>query len=473
MTGTLPPHPAAGAWRWLAGSCVAVGCAALGSAAVLLQVPPALALACAAVPGGLLLVVLLLDRPRLAVLLAAFVLLLPEGLLPPAGSLLRLALLGLACLAWLRCSLRRPGPVVIPLPMVLLVLFFTWTVATVSWAERPSLAVTHLVALAIVLTLTFLLLNTTTTKADVDAFMRMLACVGWVLVVAGILTLVTSGVGEGRLQVQDTNANQYGNALLLSCVGVLWVDAARARRDRFPVAASAFLCAVAALVGLSASRGSLLTFVVLLLGLWVARGTRRTAGTTIVLCLLLVATIGPLIFAATFARVRTPEPDQPSRTTLWAAGLELVADQPVRGVGAGNGPRAMPPYVNERSERDFFPKGKDSLPAHNPFVEVAVETGIVGVLLFASALVSAATLFVRRLLHLRRTSGQQVSGQTAAVAASTAAFLLVWIKSGGLGAHPTTYTLVVLWLVGATAAVGPRDPGPASDVFAAATPRTP
>lgn len=88
------------------------------------------------------------------------------------------------------------------------------------------------------------------------------------------------------------------------------------------------------------------------------------------------------------------------RVLQWKAGLRVFMKHPVFGVGPG----ALKVYIPENLTPAFFKTGVESVSehAHNEFVEVAADTGIVGLGLFIWILVSASLMVWRFIKNSKR-----------------------------------------------------------------------
>jgi O-antigen ligase len=76
-----------------------------------------------------------------------------------------------------------------------------------------------------------------------------------------------------------------------------------------------------------------------------------------------------------------------NRTRIWKAGLRALKSHPVRGVGAGAYPEAVRPWLGRPALAGY------EYVAHNTFLSVLVECGLIGLALFA-ALLGLLALFV-------------------------------------------------------------------------------
>lgn len=72
------------------------------------------------------------------------------------------------------------------------------------------------------------------------------------------------------------------------------------------------------------------------------------------------------------------------RTTIWKAGLRSLKQYPLQGAGAGAYPDSVEPYIG------VPPRAGHEYVAHNAFLSVLVETGMIGFCLYALLLLSLA-----------------------------------------------------------------------------------
>jgi len=135
-------------------------------------------------------------------------------------------------------------------------------------------------------------------------------------------------------------------------------------------------------IGLTFSRGGLISLAVTLLFVWyrVARkgGFLLLAGSTGMICLLTY--VLPSVF---WSRAESIVPSISrqkgtfgSRLKIWRAGVRMIEDRPMFGVGPGNFVKAYPRYARGRELR------YESLSSHNAFVGMTAELGVPGGALF-------------------------------------------------------------------------------------------
>jgi O-antigen ligase len=189
---------------------------------------------------------------------------------------------------------------------------------------------------------------------------------------------------------EDPNELAYSLVILVPLAMTLF-DTARSRRARVVYAIAAVI-QVAAVVA-TQSRGGVLGLVVVLgLLLW----SYRIRGGVLAI-VVLVAVVGFAFAADTFWQrvevVATYQQDDAitSRIQAWRVGVDIFLNRPMLGVGIGNFALAWPLYADS-------PGGK-WLTAHNAFIQILGELGIMGLIGFAMLL--AVTL-----IGLRRTRRQ-------------------------------------------------------------------
>jgi O-antigen ligase len=154
--------------------------------------------------------------------------------------------------------------------------------------------------------------------------------------------------------------------------------ASRARGTRLVVVPLLALALV-----FSTARGAWLAAVAMVLGLMV---TSRAAATRLVLLAgvaALAAAISPG-FRQQMLPALTDAETNAGRIAIFAANLDVVADHPLLGLGFGRYQKAARPYYERH------PRADRRSHAHNNFLQIAAESGLVGLaawtLLFATAL---------------------------------------------------------------------------------------
>lgn len=403
-----------------------------------------------AVVAGLLAVAALIPRPDTALRVALLAVLLPPGLLPPLVQSLVELLSVLLAAAAAAAAPRARAPRPLPTTVWLLSLFLVWNVLSTWWSDDPAGGTDLLRRYALLLLLLTVVVVRTRGPVGVDRLLQTLAAAGWIVVACAVWAVVIgSRSPEGRLEVFDLNPNQLGNVLLLTTTGVMWRATGPGATRARAIQGLAFLACALALIALSGSRGSLLAYVLLLVGFTATRSLRRWGLASVVLALALVV-LTPGLFAIALQRFEQQDPSQLSRGTLWAAGASLITDHPL-GAGVGRGPYLMRDYIDARVALNHFAT-RSEYPAHNPLLEVGTDTGLVGMLLFGGATAAAAGTAVGASLRAARRGDLPARAYGACTGTATIAFLIVWLKSGGESYSFTTMVLLALWTVSDRAA---------------------
>jgi exopolysaccharide production protein ExoQ len=290
-----------------------------------------------------------------------------------------LYLAALLALIWRR---RRPSALIVALGHPLTWYLVGWALLSASWSDEPATTVRRSVALAasVVFALFFV------TRFSYERMLRLLGRALSIIVVLSILFAVagygiSGGIHEGAWRGVFADKNGLGRAMVLTAFTLAALAIAARGRERvrhWSVAAAA-----CALVLLSRSATSLLVLaaMALLFGICVGLRGRRSRFLAVsfagVLCsggAVLLAMAQDQALLDTLGKDITFT----GRTSLWAAALAQIAARPLIGYGFGGfwtgwgGPAAIiweqvgwtPPH------------------AHNGLIDLGLELGLVGVLLF-------------------------------------------------------------------------------------------
>jgi O-antigen ligase len=310
---------------------------------------------------------------------------LPVGAAPV--SLAKLAGVLLA-ISWLAMLAVRPGfsnDFVSAHPgfTYVLLLFVGWSAISITWAEDSAKvidAVFRYLPNAMLFLIVFSAIRTRRqTVWVVGAFV-----IG--ALASAIFGLLTGGgeSDEGRLGGAAGNPNEIAALLVAGAAlaGALVVALRGRPALRLGAAIAAPLCIYA--LFLTVSRGGLVALGAALLAAIAMGGRWRPAaiGLTVVAALCTVLYFGA--FASQEARARVTEVGSGTgRTDIWAVGWRMVGANTLQGVGAGNFNTSSIHYLLEPGvlrENEFVrDKPKE---AHNTYLEVVAELGVVGLALF-------------------------------------------------------------------------------------------
>ncbi|MGE5323782.1 MAG: O-antigen ligase family protein [Actinomycetota bacterium] len=190
-----------------------------------------------------------------------------------------------------------------------------------------------------------------------------------------------------------------GLAAYLNMVVPFSIGLAVWARDRFSrmLGGTCFVLASVAIL-LTQSRGGLLAYVSILLVSACLLPRTRVARLRWVAAVVLFSIAGALVAGLIFKRLAGVDSyTEITRLAIWAGAGMLFAGNPILGVGYGNFKIAL---TNAIAVPDGF-----MLDAHNLYLELLAETGIIGFLVFA-VLVIVCLRYARRML---RDSGQEMA----------------------------------------------------------------
>jgi O-antigen ligase len=303
------------------------------------------------------------------------------------GSLTRfigILALGLGVLSLVRrntLNLRSPA-----LFLAAAALFVLWQTLSYYWSLVPSVTVSRTVTYAQLLIMVWLIWEFARSERQRLILMQGFVVGVYVIIGIALQTLLSPGGAEFRNVGTAFNPNGFAVVTALA-IPMAWRLTFSWRRGWLYWLNLLFLPAAALGIILAASRGGLITSLVALLviPLTFAKLTPlRRLGLTLLIGFMVVgATIYvPVLFpdlqvnierlSATSEEVQ--EGDLTGRRDIWAAGLQVFADHPYVGVGSGAFRQAIEPIYGR------------ALGAHNAFVSVLVELGIVGILLWLAML---------------------------------------------------------------------------------------
>lgn len=440
-----------------AGVLAVAGRAGAAAAALLLLALVVIGLIYLKEPYGPLLVIgaaiaatiglMLLQSPLPALYIAFFLILLPPGELRVEGvyQLAANAAVAAALGAWLLHALAQSRGAHWNATTLLVALYLAWSLVTLLWAPDLVEGRRKLISWSFSLILLFLVSNLIRSFSAVDGLMRVLRIMGWILVFASLYTIVFADNAFGqRLRVFGINENTLGLMLLATLPGVMWpvLRATGSQRSIRMALSVLFILCVLTIVALSGSRGGALSIVVLLLSFLFTKSARSwgVVGLLLILGMMMAA---PFLLDVLLHRFQEEEGGElGGRGMLWEASLLLIRDYVWTGVGVGNGPFQLNRYLASL----ISGSARIDLPSHQPFLEVMIETGLLGLLIYCGVIVSAFRSFWR---FRAAWHGCEAAppGYYAIVSGVWVAYALAWIKSGGVENHPSLIALLSLLLV--------------------------
>jgi O-antigen ligase len=280
-------------------------------------------------------------------------------------------------------------------------LFVVWGAASALWAEDSGEALYVTLRYALSLCLLPIIFTAVRQRAHVIALVSLLTL--GTLFSAGYGAFISAGdldaAAEGRLSGADTDSNYLATALVACLVFAGAIAASRQNKPalRFYALVAAGLCALAMAATVSRT-GIFALGAVIVSGLFLCGAHRRLAlaGASAVLVATVVLYFAALAPDAASRRITNLEGGGSGRTDIWTVGWRMVEDEPLHGVGTGNFPISSIHYLVEPGSiiRDEFVVDTPKV-AHNIYLEVLAEMGVVGLLLFSIILVASVSAALR------------------------------------------------------------------------------
>ena len=292
-------------------------------------------------------------------------------------------------------ALRRSGtPLLLkdyPVPAFAGALFAVWALASSPWAEDTAVAAGSGSRLALNVALVFVVFAAVRRAAHA----RWLVS-GWIAgaAAAALVGLLVPGYDQagrvaGGLGSPNLLAATLVPALVFSVFALAWTSHAV---QRWLLGGCSLLFVLTLL--LTGSRGGLVALTAALAAALVLGGPLRRR---FLAYGAIVVSIGVVYYAA-FASAETSERlMSPGRGTgrldLWSVATRVIGDHPIVGVGAGNMPVVAPRYATETINlpdvRFIVDTPKE---AHNTYLGVFAELGLVGLLAFGIVVLSALVM---------------------------------------------------------------------------------
>ena len=316
-----------------------------------------------------------------------------DTVLPVQGALSAPKLLGLMLmLSWLALVTagdREQRERIFSHPAFLFVLlsFVGWSLLSATWAEYPAAAIetfTRYLPNAFLFLIVF---------AAVRTREQLLWVVGAFVIgafLSGVYGLIVPppAADIGRLAGAGGDPNETAAAMVagLSLATALAIALRGKPLARMAAGAAGVICMLA--LFLTSSRGGLIALAVALIAAVFLGGRRRgtmlvAATGAILVTVFYFATIAP---ESVRERVIHPEGGT-GRVDIWTVGWRMVRDNSIQGIGSGNFATSSIHYLLEPGVllRDDFIVDTPKV-AHNTYLQVLAELGIVGFALFMTIL---------------------------------------------------------------------------------------
>jgi O-antigen ligase len=281
-----------------------------------------------------------------------------------------------------------------PTMTYVLAIFVAWSGLSLLWAYSGS-AVINASFRYFQNLLLFLIVFTAIRRREHAVWMTS-AFVGGATIAAIIAIIYHPSASEydvarGSGTVGDPNELAAVLVAGVILAGVLVVLLRRSPLLRLAAAGAALLCALGLFI--TFSRGGLVALACAMVASVFVAGRWRPVIVTTMTCIALLGVAYFGLFAPQSSRDRVTKLDGGTgRTDIWRIGGRMVSAHPVRGVGSGNFALVSGRYLLRKPgvvRHDYFIR--EPKVAHNMYLHVLAELGIVGLSLFAAILAFAAT----------------------------------------------------------------------------------
>jgi O-antigen ligase len=303
----------------------------------------------------------------------------------------------------------------------LVVAFIAWNILSLVWAENRAAALEQLQPAILVAVLIPIVYTGVTSARDVKMVTAAFVLGATVAAAYGVSSApsITGGAGEASQQL-DRVAGTVGDPNVLASiliVGALLAVALAITQKRSPALRLLLIgCTLLCLMGviLTFSRGGLVALgAALLVAPFLARKRAATIAAALLVIVCIIAFITTL--APQDARERLTKADGGSgRTDIWKIGGRMVEANPVVGVGVGNFQSSMIHYqLAPGPAIDRTDLADNPSVAHNSYLEVLAEGGVIGLALFLGlviAALAAATKATRTFLREGRSDLAVIAG---------------------------------------------------------------
>ena len=298
----------------------------------------------------------------------------------------------LVALSWLatiaiRATVRRGFFAGHPAASYMCLLFVTWMVLSITWAHNASESVTAISRYALNLLLLPIVYAAIRTRRHVFWLLGILVAGATLSALYGMAFARGDALAEGssRLAGAGTDAN-YLASLLVSGV-ILATALVITRTLPAPLRVLAAISVLILLVGLidTVSRGGMIGLgAALLTGVVFAGRGRRMALATVAIVIAISVVGYYATVASPAARERIVSVQSGSgRVDIWTVGWRMVKAHPLTGVGVGNFATSTKDYLFEPGVVQYSAFIVDTpKAAHNAYLEILAEMGIVGLALF-------------------------------------------------------------------------------------------
>jgi O-antigen ligase len=269
--------------------------------------------------------------------------------------------------------------------IILMVSFILWSLFSYFWGVNPSGAISRFVTNIQLLAMVWLLWETINTKRELLLCLQAFIFGSYISIFDMLISFFTNQYTTFRIAATGFNPNQLAISLAIG-IPIAWYLITRRKNDlllyvNFIYISFALFCIV-----LTASRGGLITAVVGLLIIpltfYQLQSTKKAIVTIGIIIVIIVGSIKYPSIASNIERNldrlsqisdNIEQRDLGIRGTLISYGLQIFKENPILGVGARGFAESVVEAGHSRTHT-----------AHNTYLSVLVEFGIIGFILFIS-----------------------------------------------------------------------------------------
>lgn len=305
---------------------------------------------------------------------------------------------GVAIMLFIHRGAQRYGSRQLTRIVGLVVVFFSWIILSLLWAPQASFAKETAVHLIMAFVVFFLVLSVFTEREHVRWLMLAFVAGAVLSVLSGAVTgglsvsdaaATTASSVQGRLQGGTSDPNYLAAAIVPAMMLAVGLAARRGRPfERFALMVATIILAI----GLAAteSRGGFLAMIVVSLAALLTWRGRRMTILGFMLVFALAVSTWFLASPSAWERVTSASDGGSGRADIWQVATRVGDAHPLFGVGLGQFPVVSPDYLARPGAltRADLIVGK-RIVVHNAYLQLWVETGIVGLALFIAVAIAA------------------------------------------------------------------------------------
>jgi O-antigen ligase len=293
---------------------------------------------------------------------------------------------------------------------IVMLLFFSWTGLTYFWSLDPSATAVSIYTFVQMFVMVWLVWEFAQTRKEQFLLLRAYMAGSLVSSVGALVGFFrNTGLSNGRHTGLGFNAGDLAFILALAIPISLYLAVRERRKTMVWIAGAATVLAFSTIV-LTASRGSLIACIPTVVILPLLFPKLRWGRNLVLVTFLALAAIGAWLFMpeSSWTRLSTIGSEISSgtlneRTMIWQLGWQIFGQAPFQGVGSEAFAGAAEHSLGLASDASTdMGVAKVRLAAHNTFLSILLEEGVIGFTLFFALLL---TLIVSawRLPHIDRT----------------------------------------------------------------------